>query len=167
MEFDRREFLTGGAATAAAAILPAFSGQATVSGVRRFALIDGPIYSRLTPPPRGFRAAVLDALWHFQPITGEHRIIRHAPTGFICKSAPEGFDKDALQAVCIDAPQGPWPNAEALQAAGCAAYFVAFHALMAWRSPLHEGAIFLRFTQADPADAYGDKQIEDAPPLAL
>jgi hypothetical protein len=30
--------------------------------------------------------------------------IRHAPTGLVCKSALQDFDKDALRAVCIDDP---------------------------------------------------------------
>jgi hypothetical protein len=53
MEIDRRTLVIGFAATTAAAMLPALPAQAILSGVRRFEFLDGPIFSRLTPPPRG------------------------------------------------------------------------------------------------------------------
>jgi hypothetical protein len=106
---DRRNLLTGLATSTAAAILPAFPAQALASGVRGFHFLDGPIYSNLTPLPDGFRSAILDALWHFDPNHGGPWLIRHVPTGLTCRLAPQEHDRLALQAVSIESPLAEGP----------------------------------------------------------
>jgi hypothetical protein len=154
MEIDRRNLLTTGLAATAAAILPAFPAQALAPGVRRFYFLDGPIYSDLPPLPDGFRSAILDAVWHFDPNHGGPWLIRHVPTGLTCRRAPQEHDRLALQAVSIDAELADWPESF-VATVGRAARFVAVHAsLVCGCRPWHEGAVFFHYPQVDPRDPY-------------
>jgi len=166
MEIDRREFLTGLATSTAAAMLPAVPAQAISTGLRRFEFLDGPIFSTLTPPPRGVRSAILRGLWHFDPYDGDYWLIRHVATGLTCRRAPQAHDGLALQAVCIDNPRETWPDAGALALIGRAARLTAVHAsiMRGWRG--HAGAIYLRYPQSNPENPVDRPDIEDAPALS-
>jgi hypothetical protein len=65
MQLDRRELITGVAASAAAALpLPA---KAAASGLRVLPVIDGAIITRHNTPVTGCAKLLLNSLWHFQP----------------------------------------------------------------------------------------------------
>jgi hypothetical protein len=163
MEIDRRNLLTSLATSTAAAILPALPAQALASGVRRSVFLDGPIYSNLTPLPDGYRSAILDALWHFDPNHGGPWLIRHVPTGLTCRLAPQEHDRLALQAVSIESPLAEG----AMTLIGRAARVTAAHAsLVLGCRPWHEGAVFFHYPQVDPRNPYNLPLTEDAPPLS-
>jgi len=164
MEIDRRNLLTGLATSTAAAMLPAFPATAALPGGVYF--LDGPIYSDLPPLPDGFRSAILDALWHFDPNHGGPWLIRHVPTGLTCRRAPQEHDRLALQAVSIDAELADWPESF-VATVGRAARFVAVHAsLVCGCRPWHEGAVFFHYPQVHPRYPYALPLTEDAPPLS-
>jgi hypothetical protein len=151
MEIDRRELFTGLVATTGVAVLPALPAQAILSGVRRFEFLDGPIFSTLTPPPRGvFSTILLRGLWHFDPDDGENWLIRHVATGLTCRRAPQELDPLALQAVSIDNPLEAWPDAGTVAVIGRAARFVALHTSLVHRWRCYAGAIYLRYTACNP-----------------
>src|ERR1019366_7750683 len=163
MEIDRRNVLTGLATSTAAAMLPAFPATAALSGVGRFYFLDGPIYSDLPPLPDGFRSAILDALWHFDPNHGGLWLIRHVPSGLTCRRAPQEHDRLALQAVSIESPLAEGP----MRLIGRAARVTAVHAShVCGCRPWHEGAVFFHYPQVHPRYPYALPLTEDAPPLS-
>jgi hypothetical protein len=167
MEIDRRDLLTGLATSTAAAMLPALPAQAILSGVRRFVFLDGPIFSTLTPPPRGvFSAILLRGLWHFDPDDGENWYIRHVATGLTCRRAPQELDPLALQAVSIDNPLEAWPDAGTVAVIGRAARFVALHTSLVHRWRSHAGAIYLRYSACNPRNPVALPNTKGAPALS-
>jgi hypothetical protein len=163
MEIDRRNLLTSLATSTAAAILPAFPATAAVAEASRFYFPDGPIYTDLPPLPDGFRSAILDALWHFDPNHGGPWLIRHVPTGLTCRLAPQEHDRLALQAVSIESPLAEEP----MRLIGRAARVTAAHAsLVLGCRPWHEGAVFFHYPQVHPRYPYALPLTEDAPPLS-
>jgi len=166
MEIDRRALFTGLAAATAVAMLPALPAQVISTGLRRFEFLDGPIFSTLTPPPRGVRSAILRGLWQFDPYDGDYWLIRHVATGLTCRRAPQAHDGLALQAVCIDNPREAWPNAEALALIGRASRLTAVHASIMRGRSAHAGAIYLRYTRSNPDNPFDLPAIEGAPALS-
>ncbi len=159
---DRRGLVTGFAASAAAAILPVTAALAAAS---RFSFPEGVIVSAPVDW-RVTRGIVLGSLWHFDPGQDWLWFIRHVPTGLTCRRAPQADDDYALQAIYADAayadvPEGAW------RFIGRAARVVALHASLVSGCRAHRGAVFFRYTQANPRDRYDDPFTEDAPPLEV
>jgi len=181
MDIDRRDFLTGLATTAAAAILPAQAGRAAAGMVpadlRRFTFVDGPIFS--PPPwnpdaPRRQRKAIY-SVWHFDPrddcyfdpsCDDRFCLIKHLDTGLLCRSRPLMTDGQALQALSIDRPF-ECLDAEALDDIGMDARFVAYGAALNRYIRHHEGAIYFWYSKTARADGSHELFTEDAPPLAV
>jgi hypothetical protein len=89
------------------------------------------------------------------------------PTGLNFRRAPQALDPYALQAAFIEAPVAFWPDAAEILPIGNAAPLTALKtSLVLTCRPWHEGAVFIRYPQADPYDPFFDPHTEDAPPLA-
>jgi hypothetical protein len=157
MDIDRRDLLTGVAATAAAVILPALSGQAAASGVRRFRFVGGPIFSEPSPVPRTYDDLIF-SFWHSDP-NDRAWLIRHVPTGLLFRRVPQAHNYRSVQLVGIDSPQGAWPDAATVADVGTAAYFVAGVACMRSFTP-----VFLHHWRS--TDGTAGWHTEDAPPPA-
>jgi hypothetical protein len=161
MEIDRRNLLTAFATSTAAAMLPTLPATAALSGGVYF--LDGPIYSNLPPLPDGYRSAILDALWHFDPNHGGPWLIRHVPSGLTCRLSPQDHDDLALQAVSIESPLAEG----AMTLIGRAARVTAAHAYFVLGCrPWHEGAVFFHYPQVHPRYPYALPLTEDALPLS-
>ena len=172
MDVNRRDFLAGVAASSAAAILPALSGQAAApcprlredgtgqaSGLRRFRFTDGPIFSEPSPVPRS-SGDLIYSFWQFDP-TDRAWLIRHVPTGLLFRRLVQPHNYRSLQLVGIDSPQGAWPDAATIAAVGTAAYFVGGVACgRVFFSPA-----FIQHRRYE--DGTAKWHTEDAPPLVL
>jgi hypothetical protein len=178
MQIDRRDLLTGLAATVAAARLPAFAEASTFAkasvdtsagrpalpvkaGVRRFVFLDGPIFPSPTPWVDEVFPVTFDR-WHFDPNPKGLPLIRHEGSGLTLRRDPQEDDQFQLKAVFIEDPLEGWPDAERIAFVGRSALLPALHGAYLRFLGDHAGAIYFRYKLRN----FNDPLTEDAPALA-
>jgi hypothetical protein len=164
MGIDRRDLLTGMAATGAAAMLPALPAHGASFGAERFYYSVSFLFSLSTPSSDAAYAAH-HARWHFDPNPKGRALVKHEASGLAFRLAPQPADPFVMEAVFIDAPLDGWPDVEEMAAVGRASVwaFGLGENLCYWeRRP---GAIYFRRRHRYPG-GYIPPYVEDAPALS-
>jgi hypothetical protein len=187
MKIDRRELVTGVAATTAAASVSAFAiplrqgfgGReasadapalpahgASFKG-RRFYFPEGLLFSLAIPWSLASNRAHYESRWHFDPNPKGHALIQHEGSGLTFRRRPQAGNPFVMEAFFIDGTLEGWPDAERLTAVGRAAVFafVQGQNLRYWGR--RKGAFYFRDRPRKTAgDDYTPPYVEDAPALS-
>lgn len=186
MKIDRRELVTGVAATTAAASVSAFAiplrqgfwgreasadrpalpAHGASFGAERFYYSVSFLFSLATPWSLASNRAHYESRWHFDPNPKGGPLIQHEDSGLTFRLAPQPHDPFVMEAVFIDAPLDGWPDAAWMAAVGRAAVwtYVTGRNLCYWER--HKGAVYFRYRpRKTAADDYTPPYVEDAPAL--
>jgi hypothetical protein len=167
MKIDRRELVTGVAATTAAAMLPALPAHGASFGAERFYYSVSFLFSLATPWSLASNRAHYESRWHFDPNPKGGPLIQHEDSGLAFCRRPQPDNPFVMEAVFIDPPLDGWPDAEGIAAVGRASVwaFVQGQNLRYWER--RKGAFYFRYRPRKTAgDDYTPPYVEDAPALS-